>query len=337
MALAKENCGSIQNQVSYLQAICNHSLDFIQTTRVSRQLQNLYAHPEITESGLPSIRLAILASSTVDHLPPAIQVAALRRGLMVHCYIATYGQYRQEILNPTAKLSQFAPDVVLLALNAQEAGIKLPLTASLEEVTASVENRVEDWVKLWQTVTQQLSAVVMHQTMVVAVEQIFGNYDVLVPAAPANILSMLNDALRKQAIEHQVLLVDIDALAASVGKQSWCDHPLWYHSKQDISPIHAPLYGEQVARILAAIRGLSRKCLALDLDNTLWGGVIGDDGLAGIQLGQGSGIGEAYQAFQAYAKALKDRGIILAVCSKNDESNALEPFVKHPEMLLRRE
>ncbi|NJL86458.1 MAG: HAD-IIIC family phosphatase [Leptolyngbyaceae cyanobacterium SM1_1_3] len=92
-----------------------------------------------------------------------------------------------------------------------------------------------------------------------------------------------------------------------------------------------------MSRILAAIRGLSFKCLVLDLDNTLWGGVIGDDGLSGIELGQGTGPGEAFQAFQHYVKSLKQRGIVLAVCSKNNEKTAMEPFEKHPEMVLKLE
>jgi FkbH-like protein len=98
----------------------------------------------------------------------------------------------------------------------------------------------------------------------------------------------------------------------------------------------APTYGDLVARLLAARAGRSYKCLVLDLDNTLWGGVIGDDGLNGIVLGQGSPLGEGFVAVQEYAKDLARRGIILAVCSKNDEANALEPFEKHPEMVLKR-
>src|SRR5439155_26069134 len=98
----------------------------------------------------------------------------------------------------------------------------------------------------------------------------------------------------------------------------------------------APRYGELVARILAAKRGLSKKCLVLDLDNTLWGGVIGDDGMGGIVLGQGSGEGEEYAEFQDYARELSRRGIILPVSSKNDEQNAWEPFDRHPETVLRR-
>ena len=97
-----------------------------------------------------------------------------------------------------------------------------------------------------------------------------------------------------------------------------------------------PFYGDLAARILAALRGLSKKCLVLDLDNTLWGGVIGDDGLDGIVLGEGSAAGEAHLALQHYAKQLKERGVILAVCSKNDAKIAEAGFRDHPEMVLRR-
>ncbi len=117
---------------------------------------------------------------------------------------------------------------------------------------------------------------------------------------------------------------------------AWHNPALWLRAKQEISPAAAPLYGDLIGRLLAAAQGLSRKCLVLDLDNTLWGGVIGDDGLGGITLGQGSALGEAFAAFQRYARDLARRGVILAVCSKNDEANALEAFEKHPEMVLRR-
>jgi FkbH-like protein len=103
-----------------------------------------------------------------------------------------------------------------------------------------------------------------------------------------------------------------------------------------VHPGAAPLYGDLVGRLLAARQGRSRKCLVLDLDNTLWGGVIGDDGMEGIALGNGTALGEAFLELQYYAKELTRRGVILAVCSKNDEANALEPFEKHPDMVLRR-
>lgn len=121
------------------------------------------------------------------------------------------------------------------------------------------------------------------------------------------------------------------------GLQAWFDAARWLQARMQIAPAAVPAYGEHAARILAALRGHSRKCLVLDLDNTLWGGVIGDDGLEGIVLGQGNAAGEAYLALQGYAKQLTQRGIILAVCSKNDPDIAQQVFRDHPDMILRRE
>ena len=126
------------------------------------------------------------------------------------------------------------------------------------------------------------------------------------------------------------------ARAQRDGIDAWFDVGRWLQGKLEIAPQAAPLYGDLVARILAAQRGLSKKCLVLDLDNTLWGGVIGDDGLDGIVLGEGSAAGEAHLALQHYAKQLKERGVILAVCSKNDAKIAEAAFRDHPEMVLRR-
>ena len=125
-------------------------------------------------------------------------------------------------------------------------------------------------------------------------------------------------------------LLDTEMLVAEDGLEAWHDTRFWLKASA------GPVYGDHVARLLAAQQGRSFKCLVLDLDNTLWGGVIGDDGLEGIVLGQGSPAGEAFVALQRYARDLSQRGVILAVCSKNDEANAFLPFDKHPEMVLKR-
>jgi FkbH-like protein len=122
--------------------------------------------------------------------------------------------------------------------------------------------------------------------------------------------------------------------SANVGLERWSEARHWHASKLTIAPDFIPLYADVVLRTVAAIYGKSRKCLVLDLDNTLWGGVIGDDGLAGIKLGQGSPTGEAFLAIQQLAKQLRSRGVILAVCSKNEEDAARSPFQSHPDMLL---
>jgi FkbH-like protein len=142
--------------------------------------------------------------------------------------------------------------------------------------------------------------------------------------------------LCEAAWQDGVLLLDVARASQRDGINAWFDAGYWLQGKLEIAPQAAPLYGDMVARILAAQRGLSKKCLVLDLDNTLWGGVIGDDGLEGIVLGEGSAVGEAHLALQRYAKQLKERGVILAVCSKNDAGIAETAFRDHPEMLLRR-
>jgi FkbH-like protein len=127
----------------------------------------------------------------------------------------------------------------------------------------------------------------------------------------------------------------VDYLASLAGRWQWSDDRMYYHAKLPCAPECMVSYAYSVASVIGALRGKSRKALVLDLDNTLWGGVIGDDGLAGIRLGQGDGEGEAFLAFQQYVDQLRQRGVILAVCSKNNEATAREVFEKHTEMHLR--
>src|SRR5262249_55868537 len=133
-----------------------------------------------------------------------------------------------------------------------------------------------------------------------------------------------------------VLLLDVARASERDGLDAWFDVTRWLQGKLEIAPTASPAYGELLVRIIAAQRGLSKKCLVLDLDNTLWGGVIGDDGLEGIVLGEGSAAGEAFLALQRYAKQLHQRGVILAVCSKNNPAIAEAAFRDHPEMVLKR-
>ena len=131
------------------------------------------------------------------------------------------------------------------------------------------------------------------------------------------------------------LLLDIAALAETVGLADWHSPPQWNMAKLPFADAFVPLYADHVARLVAALRGKSRKCLVLDLDNTVWGGVIGDDGLEGIRIAQGDPVGEAFLSLQQMALALRQRGIVLAVASKNNDETARLPFRQHPEMLLR--
>jgi FkbH-like protein len=145
----------------------------------------------------------------------------------------------------------------------------------------------------------------------------------------------MNHGVRALAAElDNVFTVDTDHIASWHGKRGWFDERLWFHSKSFCHPEALPQVAGQAVDIFRAVRGKGVKCIALDLDNTLWGGTIGDDGLEGIRLGE-LGEGEAYVRFQTWLKELSDRGIILGVCSKNDDERAREPFRRHADMVLR--
>jgi FkbH-like protein len=319
--------------------LAGYRRDFTQTTRLDRLASeglHAVASGEASVSGLRPLRIALLSSHTVDHLVPAIRVAGLQRRLALSVHVAPYGMYRQALLMDDAELAAFAPQLLVLALDARDAPLQLPLEASQADVDAAVAERVDELRLLWRRARERFAAQVVQQTLVPADPQLFGSFEALVPAAPYAVIDRLNTAIRTAAREDGVLLMDLAWEAARGSYGDGLSEPLrWHQAKQLVSPNLAPLYGDQLARIAAASVGLSRKCLVLDLDNTLWGGVVGDDGVEGILLGQGSPSGEAFLAFQRYAVMLARRGIILAVCSKNDLSVAEAAF-NHPEMALKR-
>ncbi|MDB5372618.1 MAG: methoxymalonyl-ACP biosynthesis protein, partial [Belnapia sp.] len=283
------------------------------------------------------LRLAILASHTVDHLVPAIRVAGLHRGLALSVHLPPYGQYRQALLGDDPALAAFAPQIVLLALDSQDQPLDLPLDSPETVVHEAVADRVASLRLLWRRARERFNATVIQQTLVAADPPVFGAYELLVPASPGAVIARLNAGIRAAAREDGVLLLDLAALASVSGAAGGLADPVrWHQAKQLVSASLAPLYGDLVARVAGAVAGRSRKCLVLDLDNTLWGGVVGDDGPEGIILGQGNPTGEAFVAFQRHARQLGRRGIILAVCSKNDQAVAEAVFEKHPDMALRR-
>ncbi|KTC34507.1 methoxymalonyl-ACP biosynthesis protein, partial [Pseudomonas putida] len=320
--------------------LAGYRRDFTLTLRLDRLAREgidlLAREGQSALSGFTPLRMAVLASHTVDHLLPGIRVAALQRQVGVSLYLAPYGQYRQALLGDDPALKAFAPQIILLALDALDSPPDCPLHASAQEAESAVQARVAELRGLWRKARERYAAQVIQQTGVPAGPALFGHFDAQVPGSPRALLERLNSEIRRAAAEDGVLLMDLAWSAACGQYGDGLANPVrWHQAKQLVSPVWAPLYGDQLARIAAAVVGRSRKCLVLDLDNTLWGGVVGDDGVDGLYLGQGSATGEAFLAFQHYAVQLARRGVILAVCSKNDQQVAEAAF-DHPEMALKR-
>lgn len=292
----------------------------------------------VRDAGLEPVRVALLASATPEHLLPPLRVAGLRYGLAVTARAGAYGQYRRELFDPSdpANLAGFAPDVLVLSLGQRDFLGAVPLDADAAGADAAVAAAVADLRGLWAR-GRALGATVVQQSFLDTGAPLFGGLDAVVPGAPARLNARLNAAAADAAAAEGVLWLDIARAAARDGLGLWHDPVRWLQAKMELAPGAAGAWGELAARLVAAARGKSRKCLVLDLDNTLWGGVIGDDGLEGIVIGEGSGAGEAHLALQRHALALKARGVLLAVCSKNEESVALAAFRDHPEMALGRD
>ena len=324
---------SIEERVEKLARHAEHQLGFLETIQLARAAQGL---DQGHEAPLPRIRLAILSSSTVDQLIPGIRVAGLRRRLLIDVHVAPYGQYRQQLLDDASPLRAFRPEYVLLSVSAREAIARTPLTATSAEVDDSINRVLEELSSLWNKARKNLGATVVQQTFLNVADPLFGSFDRLVPGAPTQQIARLNDRLAAVAAREGALLLDIARAGERDGLDSWFDIARWLQGKLEIAPLAVAMYGELVVRIIAAQRGLSKKCLVLDLDNTVWGGIVGDDGADGIVLGEGSAAGEAYLAMQRYAKQLAQRGVILSVCSKNDPTVAETVFRDHPEMILKR-
>jgi FkbH-like protein len=273
-------------------------------------------------------RLAVLGSFTTNQLTECLQLAALRLGVRLDVYECSYGQYRQEVLAPDSGLYSFAPDLVLLAVH--ERDLELPELSDAPQ--ESVELELTRWTGLWEMLAGRLGSAVVQLTFATPAEAPLGNLSLRLPGSRFAMTQALNLRLG-EAAGNDVLLVDCDRLSSLFGKQAWFDPRYWHMAKQGIALRAVPFAARHVASVIAASLGLTRKCVILDLDNTLWGGVIGEDGLEQVRIG-GDARGEAYAAFQEYLLKLKQRGVLLAVCSKNNDADAREPFERLPDMRL---
>jgi len=320
---------------SDLVRLANTRLDFVQTNRLDKILQRSLQGGATDSAAWRTLRLAVLSSSTADQLIPALRVAALRRNLRLDTYTGDYGMYRQELQDDESTLFEFKPDILLFAFDAAHlfGGDNPSLTRA--EADAFVEAAAQRIRGFWELARGRLAGQFLQQTVLPISHPLLGMNERRLPGSVAYMVDRLNWRMAELADDAGVDILDLNRAIIRDGLTVWHDPVLWHRAKQEISPMAAPAYGDLAMRLIAAQQGRSAKCLVLDLDNTLWGGVIGDDGLEGLRLGQGSAIGEAYVAFQNYVRALARRGVILAVCSKNDEDNARSPFEKHPEMVLK--
>ena len=282
---------------------------------------------------LPLLRVAIVSGFTSEPLANALRVALLAIGFRAEVYEAPFGVYRQEILSPNSDLYAFNPQVILIVAPAKDI-INMPEGPVPQlEVDTALKSEVEQWKSVWAEIKKKSDAVILQHTFEMPDSVFLGIAERRAVWGPARFILELNHRLIEESAG-SVHWVDVDNLAGLVGRNNWHDPRLKYHGKFAFSSKYLAEYCKLVEGVLRIVLAQSRKALILDLDNTLWGGIIGDDGLDGIQLGPDSPEGEAYLAFCHYVADLGRRGVILGICSKNDMKNVAELFEKHRHMPL---
>ena len=282
----------------------------------------------------PQTKIALLGDTATQLLSTAIQGEAVARRISVEFYEGEYSQVERQLLDTTSELYDFAPDILIIFQSTHKwCEHHSLLTASQQSALA--DERLGFISTVCQTPRLANKKIIYFNYPEIE-DTVFGSYANKVTESFTYQVRKLNYELMNLSQQYANLFVcDIAGLQNKLGRDMMFASNVYVSTEMVLSLDALPYVASRVMDIVGAIKGQFKKCLILDLDNTVWGGVIGDDGLEGIQLGHGLGIGKAFTEFQMWVKKLKQRGIIICVASKNNEDTAKEPFEKHPDMILK--
>lgn len=282
-------------------------------------------------SKLTELKVALLGDTATQLLATAIRGMGVERGYNVGLFEADYNQVERQILDPTSDLHRFGAKYTVVFQSTHKLLEQYSLTdPSLRNEFA--DRRLDFIRELCETVKGKI----IYFNYPEIDDAVFGQYSNRIEESFTWQLRRVNYELMRMTQPYPNLYVcDLASLQNKYGRDWMFDASVYVSTEMVLSVDALPYVAARVMDIVCAIEGKTHKCLILDLDNTVWGGVVGDDGWEGLQLGHGLGIGKAFTEFQQWVKKLRERGIILVVCSKNDEDKAKEPFEKNPEMVLR--
>ena len=285
---------------------------------------------------LPAIKVALTGDTATQFLATAIRGTGAERGYQIDLFEAEYNQVERQFLDPSSELYQTDADFIVLFQSTHKLGEKHSLLSPSQQ-----ESLAEERLAFVASVCENpmlASKKIICLNYPEIEDTVFGSYATKVTSSFTYQVRKLNMGLMDLSQQYANLFIcDIAGLQNKLGRDMMFAPNVYVSTEMVLSIDALPYVASRVMDIICAIKGQFKKCLILDLDNTVWGGVIGDDGLEGIQLGHGLGIGKAFTEFQMWVKKLKQRGIIICVASKNNEETAKEPFEKHPDMVLKLE
>ena len=283
-----------------------------------------------------SVKVALLGGATTQMMEAPLGLALEALGLGCEIFRSEYNTFAHEMLDNRSATASFKPEVAIVMNGPGNIPSWPKAGDSLEQVKEIIEDVCRYWMDLCAKLHEHTQCEIILNNFHPFPTAPLGNLGAKLPWDANNFIRRLNRELGDR-LPAYIHVNDVESLSAKHGLLEWFDPRYWFHAKQPVSFDCLLPYVRNTARIIGALFGCSAKCLVLDLDNTLWGGVVGDDGPEGLVIGEGNPVGEAFKAFQEYLLKLKERGVMLAVCSKNEESNAVAAFEKRPEMVLKRE
>jgi FkbH-like protein len=287
-------------------------------------------------AGLNTIKVALVGDTATQFLALALKGAGFDAGYNVNLFEADFDQIEAQLMDTSSELYHFSPEIIIIFHSAHKLLNKYNKLLPEKQHTLA-ESRMELVSSIHQAVTSNLKAKIIYYNYQEIDDSIYGSYANKVSSSFIYQTRKLNFMLMEFAEKCADFFVcDLSIVQSRNGKAHLFHPSVYVNSEMVLNIDSLPEIATRTFNIIDTLKGKFKKCLILDLDNTTWGGIIGDDGIENIQVGA-LGIGKAFTELQHWAKKLKNRGIILAVCSKNTESIAKEPFEKHPDMVLRLE
>ena len=290
----------------------------------------------LTQSGLIPKKIAILSGSTIGEIKPILELFLLHHGIQPDFYEGEYARYYENAVFDDGSLRAFAPDIIYVHTTVQNlSGLPCPADSDVE-AEEKLAAEVLRWQSFWDACCS-MGAIVIQNNFEFPNVRVMGSFEAVDRRGAVRFVRRMNEALARYAEAHRGFLVnDINYLAAELGLDHWFSPTMWYAYQYALDLSAVPALCASIANIIKSLYGKNKKSIACDLDNTLWGGVIGDDGVQGIQLGEESPSGRAFTALQRYLKLVSQTGVLLNVNSKNEAEIAKSGFSR-PESVLHEE
>lgn len=299
--------------------------------RIKREL---LAEKEKT-GGFLEKKIAILGGSTTSEIKDMLELFLLNQGIKPSFYESEFGQFWQDAMFDNPELEDFVPDLIYIHTSNRNV-LQYPLLSHTpEEVDGLLDAEYSRFCQMWDTLTEKYHCPIIQNNFEMPSYRLLGNREASDIHGRIHFLTCLNMKFYEYARSHEHFYInDIQYLSAAYGLEKWSDSLFWHMYKYALCLPAIPELALNVSNIIKAIYGKNKKALVLDLDNTLWGGVVGDDGVDGIEIGHETSMGQVYSEFQEYLKRCKEMGIMLNVDSKNEHENAIAGL-NHPEGTLR--